>query len=66
MYLRTPQCERAFFFAGFTESDSTTWWTNLKNAVSTALDYSSICCLGCHTINSILVMKRNVDVIIKK
>lgn len=32
MYLRTPQCERAFFFAGFTESDSTTWWTNLKNA----------------------------------
>lgn len=40
MYLgsRTPQCERAFFFAGFTESDSTTWWTNLKNAVSTALD----------------------------
>uniref|UniRef100_A0A3P8NCH8 Ig-like domain-containing protein n=1 Tax=Astatotilapia calliptera TaxID=8154 RepID=A0A3P8NCH8_ASTCA len=28
--------------------------------------YSSICCLGCYTINSILVIKRNVDVIIKK
>lgn len=30
--VNVPQCERAFFFAGFTESDSTTWWTNLKNA----------------------------------